>query len=100
MLKGIFLLIGFPILVFYFKKNSKKFYEVFGLDPEIIDSIPTIPADEQHCKSCVICTMDIKLGEEILILNCPGRHFFHGNCIKRWLKSKVNCPMCRSDDIL
>ena len=99
-IKGIFLIVAFPILVYYFKNNRKKFYEYFGLDPEIIENMPTIPADEQHCKSCAICTMDIKLGEEIMILNCPGHHFFHGNCIKRWLKSKINCPMCRSDDVL
>ena len=67
---------------------------------EIIKNLPTIKADKKHISSCVICTEDIKEGDEIMILKCPANHFFHGNCIKKWLLVKTTCPMCRSENVL
>jgi hypothetical protein len=97
----IILVIGnFPIMVYYFMNNPQSFYSQYGIDPEIVKNLPTIKADSKHCINCVICTEDIKLGDEILILKCPGRHCFHANCIKSWLMVKVVCPMCRSENIL
>ena len=97
----IILVVGyFPIMVYYFMKNPQSFYSQYGIDPEIVKNLPTIKADAKHCINCVICTEDIKLGDDIIILKCPGRHCFHGNCIKSWLMVKVVCPMCRSDNIL
>ena len=97
----IILVVGyFPIMVYYFMKNPQSFYSQYGIDPEIVRNLPTIKADAKHCTNCVICTEDIKLGDEIIILKCPGRHCFHANCIKSWLMVKVVCPMCRSDNIL
>ncbi len=26
---------------------------------------------------------------------CP--HFFHRECIEKWFKNKINCPICRRD---
>jgi hypothetical protein len=90
----------FPYMVYNFMKNPQSFYSQYGIDPEIVRNLPTIKADAKHCTNCVICTEDIKLGDEIIILKCPGRHCFHANCIKSWLMVKVVCPMCRSENIL
>ena len=42
----------------------------------------------------------IKEGEEILVLKCPGKHYFHGACIKPWLRNKMSCPTCRNSNII
>lgn len=99
-LKFIMMLICFPIMVSYFMSNPHSFYSQFGIDPEIVNNLPTLKAEKKHCISCVICTEDIKLGDEILMLRCPGKHFFHGSCIKSWLRVKVTCPICRSESVL
>ena len=91
---------SFSLLVNEFLTNSSHFYSVYGIDPEIIRNLPTITADEKHVSCCVICTEDIKKGDEIMILKCPGNHFFHANCIKSWLIVKTTCPMCRSENVL
>ena len=99
-LKILLIGISFPILVCYFLRDQNQFFSHFGIDPEIIRTIPTISASINHCTPCIICTQDIKLGQDIIILNCPGHHYFHGNCIKNWLIVKLSCPVCRSENIL
>ena len=44
-------------------------------------------------RNCVICLEDFKSGEKATLLPCV--HLFHKNCIKSWLKSKNNCPICK-----
>ena len=91
---------SFSLLVNTFLTNPSHFYSEYGIDPEIIRNLPTITADEKHVSCCVICTEDIKKGDEIMILKCPGNHFFHASCIKSWLIVKTICPMCRSENVL
>ena len=91
---------SFSLLVNQFLTNPSHFYSQYGIDPEIIRNLPTSTADDKHVSSCVICTEDIKKGDEIMILKCPGNHFFHANCIKSWLIVKTTCPMCRSENVL
>ena len=90
----------FVIMINSFFSNPSFFYANYGIDPEIIKNLPTTKADKKHISCCVICTEDIKEGDEIMILKCPANHFFHGNCIKNWLLVKTTCPMCRSENVL
>ena len=99
--------INFIMLFFYFifflnslVNNTVYFYNNYGMDPEIIKNLPTIKADNKHLGNCAICLKDINNGDPILILSCPGKHYFHGECIKRWLLVKTCCPLCRSELIL
>lgn len=55
-------------------KNPSAFYANFGIDPEIVDNLPTIQAGPEHSSACAICTHDILLDEEILVLKCEGRY--------------------------
>lgn len=96
----ILFLISFPILINFYLKNPSEFYFQFGIDPELVKNLPTGVAEQIHCTTCVICTEEIEIGQQILILRCPGRHFFHSGCIKDWLLHKVNCPVCRSRDVI
>ncbi len=93
-------LVCFILMAQTFLENPSYFYAHYGIDPELIKSLPTIKADKKHISFCVICTEDIKEGDDIMILKCPGKHFFHGNCIKNWLLVKTTCPMCRSEHVL
>ena len=88
------------LMIDSFRSNPSYFFSHYGVDPDFIKNLPTTKADDKHISTCVICVKDIVVGDEILILNCPGRHYFHGECIKRWLLVKSICPMCRSEHIL
>lgn len=68
------IILCFPIMVFYFLRNPQSFYSNFGIDPEIVKSLPTSKADATHSgKTCIICMADLVDGDDILILRCPGR---------------------------
>lgn len=45
-------------------------------------------------KICAVCLDNFLIGQEILTLPCF--HFFHCNCISKWLKVKRICPICLS----
>lgn len=97
---AIMLIIIFPIMVYYCLSDPNAFYEKYGMDPNLIKNIPSVKADNKHTGACAICTDDIKEGEDIIILNCPGNHYFHDSCIKQWLLQKIQCPVCRNANIL
>ena len=90
----------FIAMINTFFDNPSYFYSHYGVDPEIIKNLPTFKAEKKHISCCVICTEEIKEGDEIMILKCPGKHFFHAECIKSWLIVKTTCPMCRSENVL
>mmetsp|Transcript_945 Transcript_945/g.939 ORF Transcript_945/g.939 Transcript_945/m.939 type:complete len:198 (-) Transcript_945:44-637(-) len=49
--------------------------------------------DEFSSKVCSICLDEIDNGASIKVLYCD--HFYHPDCIDRWLSMKKSCPMCR-----
>ncbi|GKU87636.1 hypothetical protein SLEP1_g2001 [Rubroshorea leprosula] len=44
-------------------------------------------------KECIICLEDFWSDEEVVRMPC--KHFFHGDCIVRWLRKSHLCPLCR-----
>ncbi|OMJ96020.1 hypothetical protein SteCoe_396 [Stentor coeruleus] len=50
--------------------------------------------------NCTICAVEYSLGEKITVMQCDPRHFFHNDCIKKWLKINANCPICRAPYLL
>lgn len=48
---------------------------------------------EYDDQSCAICVHHYQEGEVAVHLDC--HHYFHGNCIIRWLKTSDSCPLCR-----
>jgi hypothetical protein len=67
----------FPIMVYYFLRNPNGFYSNFGIDPEIVENLPTVKATSQQVSPCAICTEMIQEDTDILILRCPGRYLFY-----------------------
>ncbi|KAK9063794.1 hypothetical protein SSX86_017666 [Deinandra increscens subsp. villosa] len=53
--------------------------------------------DEEEEEVCVICQGGCEAGEMIAVLEC--RHWFHEDCIVKWLKQKNDCPICRAEVI-
>jgi len=46
--------------------------------------------------SCKICMVDYDETDEITQLKCDPRHYFHSECIIRWIQEGHNdCPFCR-----
>ena len=49
--------------------------------------------DEQGKADCPICMDSVEVGAEVTELPC--KHWFHGDCVKSWLKEHDSCPQCR-----
>lgn len=56
-----------------------------------INSLPRATAEQlqQHNDVCSICFQDMS---SAVITYCG--HFFHGNCLRKWLYVQETCPMC------
>jgi len=54
-----------------------------------------VPPDD-----CVICLAPYEIGVTLRRYQCPGKHFYHEECIWAWVKRDVRCPTCRWDPIL
>lgn len=48
---------------------------------------------DEDGEKCTICLDNFEMAIEIRILNC--KHYFHTDCVDRWLKCNKQCPMCR-----
>eukprot|EP00347_Sterkiella_histriomuscorum_P017407 403349495 len=55
--------------------------------------------DEQNrnMEQCAICLGDYVDTDEIAELKCDQRHYFHSECLKEWLKRKLECPLCKKE---
>jgi len=83
------------------------FDELNGADPEVIVQLETVafdPAlfaqeglagDNRPAPECCICTE--AFDTSITIKRTPCQHYFHEECLKKWLKAAKTCPLCRSD---
>ena len=58
-----------------------------GLSTDEIDSIPV--SASEFLNTCAICLNQGKIGK---VLVCS--HFFHKECIDKWLAEKKSCPLC------
>jgi hypothetical protein len=90
------------------KKRQKVFDEILTLKIEenneenLTELVSAIPAfivkeknkgKENNNKHCPICLGEFKVGEKESSLPCL--HFFHSNCIEKWLKRSKFCPVCK-----
>jgi len=50
---------------------------------------------DQEADSCIICQDDYKRKEKIASLDCG--HEYHADCLKKWLRVKNVCPICKSE---
>ncbi len=77
-------------------------YDLSDRDPirdEIILSFPISKIKDiskltDEKKRCLICLDNYKIGDDSIILPCI--HIFHAECIKKWMKKKNSCPICKT----
>lgn len=59
-----------------------------------------VEAGSEFCDDCPICVEEVKPGEYITTLAPFCTHWFHSDCIKKWMLSNNEgnntCPMCRT----
>ncbi|KAF5460943.1 hypothetical protein F2P56_020776 [Juglans regia] len=64
-----------------------------------VSSAPIINPGEtasvhQEAESCIICQHEYKDQEQIATLDCG--HEYHAHCLKKWVRVRNVCPMCKS----
>lgn len=69
-----------------------------GIDKITIENLPIskikdINKLDEEKKKCLICLENFQNGEYTRILPCI--HIFHSDCIKKWMKTKKMCPICK-----
>uniref|UniRef100_A0A7C9A688 RING-type E3 ubiquitin transferase n=1 Tax=Opuntia streptacantha TaxID=393608 RepID=A0A7C9A688_OPUST len=80
--------------------HSAWYITTVGLSPSLINTIAVIKYTKENsraveCTDCAVCLAEFEGGEELRILpKC--NHAFHVPCIDTWLKSHINCPLCRA----
>ena len=65
---------------------------------ELVSYIPIFKVKEkeksfENNNKCSICLCEFEIGEEKSTLPCL--HYFHFNCIEKWIKRKQYCPICK-----
>ena len=54
----------------------------------------TIVSEEHKIKeSCSICLNEFQKNDKVYFLPCI--HCFHVDCLRKWVKTQKNCPMCK-----
>jgi hypothetical protein len=70
---------------------------------QVISSLSRVPYNEnEHENDCAICMCPFDKDSAITQLKCNPQHYFHDECIERWVKEGNNsCPHCRApiDDV-
>ena len=69
------------------RRNNYKIYN------NLIESKIKVDKLNEENKKFSICLEDFKDNDYAIFLPCV--HLFHTNCIKKGLKNKDNCPLCK-----
>ncbi|SCN58665.1 RING zinc finger protein, putative [Plasmodium chabaudi chabaudi] len=90
-------------------KNDKNLNDIYTQDDHIKSPNEDISPDNneninnldkqtsENEDMCSICMMDYMGNDNIMIMPCDKRHFFHSNCLSKWLNKSQVCPICRTN---
>eukprot|EP01024_Parvocaulis_polyphysoides_P018837 TRINITY_DN18399_c0_g1_i3.p1 TRINITY_DN18399_c0_g1~~TRINITY_DN18399_c0_g1_i3.p1 ORF type:complete len:231 (-),score=36.90 TRINITY_DN18399_c0_g1_i3:176-868(-) len=51
--------------------------------------------NEKSVEECTVCRMEYESRQEIIKLSCG--HYYHSQCIRRWLENNKVCPVCQKE---
>lgn len=68
-----------------------------GLNKSELNSLGAKAYNLEEENDCSICLSELKMHEMFIHLQC--RHLFHEKCIKDWLKTKNQCPICKKEAV-
>ncbi|KYR00637.1 hypothetical protein DLAC_02664 [Tieghemostelium lacteum] len=60
---------------------------------EMTEEIEVTKKNKERLGDCSICTVDFPLEDYVIKLPC--KHYFHFDCITKWLGMHSVCPNCR-----
>jgi len=63
------------------------------LSDEEIRALPKVRFESTEQQHCAICLEAYQDGE--LVTSLPCDHFFHIDCVGRWMQKSTLCPLCR-----
>ena len=70
-----------------------------SLDPdevrEVLRRNGDLESSEAGVTECVICMNPVEIGRPMTRMVTPCNHFFHPQCLQRWMDVKMECPTCR-----
>ncbi|KAJ3686292.1 hypothetical protein LUZ61_015456 [Rhynchospora tenuis] len=73
--------------------------DVQGLNPDSLEALHLTKfkkSNSGNSTECSICLGVLEEDDSVRVMhNCP--HLFHQDCIDKWLKSHVTCPICRAN---
>eukprot|EP00029_Vermamoeba_vermiformis_P001602 TRINITY_DN11796_c0_g1_i1.p1 TRINITY_DN11796_c0_g1~~TRINITY_DN11796_c0_g1_i1.p1 ORF type:complete len:245 (+),score=10.26 TRINITY_DN11796_c0_g1_i1:188-922(+) len=77
---------------FFLNREHKK----RGASEDSVKSLPIIAysAASCPCSRCTVCLNDFEENEEVKQLPC--KHYFHTECIEKWLQQRDACPLCNA----
>ena len=64
--------------------------ELEKLDEVHVDTVRK--GEDPKLIRCTICQDNFGHSSQVIELRCD--HFYHTDCIKKWLKIKKTCPLC------
>lgn len=91
-------------LVIYYRHEVSAFLEAMTASPGCVDSIRNLPKISPNSPAlldpedglflrCAICAE--ALGGAEIAVKTMCSHFFHEECLVRWCKDHIHCPLCR-----
>ena len=84
-------LLSFSGAIQVFYVNCKGCYDDYLKNKKIKKR--KIKEDELILSECSICLENYNKGDKISILSCG--HYYHSECLNRWIEKKEECPLCR-----
>jgi len=65
------------------------------LSDDEICALPKVRFEQGEQQNCAICLEAYQKGDFLTALHC--NHFFHVDCLARWLRRSTQCPLCRAN---
>lgn len=81
-----------PTHKFKLKKAENKEYDEGGVLAAGTENERAISGEDAVCCICLA-----KYTDDDLLRELPCTHFFHTECVDRWLKINASCPLCKSE---
>ena len=67
-----------------------------GLTSERIEKFQHFDVDESMVgEQCIVCLSDLKIGTQMVRLDCHVDHYLCKTCTNVWFKDHNTCPTCR-----
>eukprot|EP00347_Sterkiella_histriomuscorum_P010184 403377284 len=65
----------------------------FGIISSYPSQVYKLKPNDQETVTCAVCIEDLTNDSMYKVLKCS--HQFHSDCITKWLKVKLECPLCK-----